>query len=262
MQTTKKTPKGSKTALKDTPEGHAKKSAQAKKQRDVVKPESIKTEREFDTPAAKPMTSISRNKSGSHSGKLKNKEQTEKILKKESEILLNDTKSVTKNRKNNSKVSKAVTDDKSIANDIALKQNKRKRPLRKRKKVDYSSCGNESGSEADEEWNEKLASDSEESEDCNNSKGNSKRKDKTPLVRRRVPSADSDSGTPNEGSGTSFVDLVDDDSDFEVTSKPMVKRRVSAGSAGSKKKAMKIISSDDSDESVKCLRSVYNENGK
>jgi len=41
-----------------------------------------------------------------------------------------------------------------------------------------------------------------------------------------------------------------------------VKRRVSAGSSGSKKKAMKIISSDDSDESLKCLGSVCNENGK
>lgn len=254
MQTTKKTPKGSKTALKGTPEGHAKNSAQAKKQKDTIKPEGIKTETESDPPATK-------SKDGSHSGKLK-KEQTEKTLKKKSEKLLNNTKSATKNPKNNSKASKAESEDKNNTKDIALKQNNRKRPLRKRKKVDYSSCGNESGSEADEEWNEKLTSESEESEDLNNSRENSKKKDKTPLVRRRVPSADNGGGTPNEGSGTSFVDLVDDDSDFEVSSKPLVKRRVSAGSSGSKKKAMKIISSDDSDESLKCLGSVCNENGK
>ncbi|XP_020602112.1 DNA repair protein complementing XP-C cells homolog [Orbicella faveolata] len=251
-KTTKKTPKGSKTALKGTLEGHAKNSAQAKKQKDTIKPEGIKTETESDPPATK-------SKDGSHSGKLK-KEQTEKTLKKKSEKLLNNTKSATKNPKNNSKASKAESEDKNNTKDIALKQNNRKRPLRKRKKVDYSSCGNESGSEADEEWNEKLTSESEESEDLNNSRENSKKKDKTPLVRRRVPSADNGGGTPNEGSGTSFVDLVDDDSDFEVSSKPLVKRRVSAGSSGSKKKAMKIISSDDSDESLKCLGSVCNEN--
>ena len=222
------------------------------KQKDVIKSEGIKTECESDPPTTK-------SKDDSHSGKLK-KEQTEKTLKKKSEKSINNTKSITKNLKNNTKASKAETEDKK--NTVALKQNKRKRPLRKRKKVDYSSCGNEKGSDADEEWNEKLTSESEESEDLNNSRENSTKKDKTPLVRRRVPSADSGSGTPNEGSGTSFVDLVDDDSDFEVSSKPLVKRRASAGSSGSKKKAMKIISSDDSDESLKCLGSVCNENGK
>ena len=261
MQTTKNTPKGSKTALKRTPEGRPKNLAQAKKQKDVIKPEGIKTESESDPPAAKSMTSISRNKSGSPCGKLK-KEQTEKTLKKESEKLLNNTKSATKNPKNKSKVSKVETEDRNNTNDVGLQQNKRKRPLRKRKKVDYSSCGNESGSEADEEWNEKLTSEGDESEDLNNSRGNSKRKDKTPLARRRVSSAESDSGTLNEGHGTLFVNLVDDDSDFEVTSKPLVNRRLSAGSSGSKKKAMKIISSDDSDESLKCLGSVSHENGK
>ena len=254
MQTTKKTPKGSKTVLKGTPEGRAKNSAQAKKQKDVIKPESIKTESESDPPATK-------SKDDSRSGKLK-KEQTGKTLKKKSEKVINNTKSAPKNPKNNSKAGKAETEDKNNTRDIALKQNNRKRPVRKRKKVDYSSCGNESGSDADEEWNEKLTSESEESEDLNNSRENPNKKDKTPLVRRRVPSADSGSGTPNEGNGTSFVDLVDDDSDFEVSSKPLVKRRASAGSSGSKKKAMKIISSDDSDESLKCLGSVCNENGK
>lgn len=250
MQTTKKTPKASKTALKN--------SAQAKKQKDVIKPEGIKTESESDPPAAthKSMTSIPKNKNCSLSGKLK-KEQTEKKLKKESEKLLNNTKSSTKNPKNNSKASKAEIEDKNNTSDIELKKNKRKRPLRKRNKVDYSSCGHESGNEEDEEWTEKFTSESEESEDLNNS-----RKDKTPLVRKRVLSAESDSGTQNESSGTSFVDLIDDDSDFEVTSKPLVKRRVSAGSSGNKKKAMKIISSDDSDEGVKCVGSVCDENGK
>lgn len=255
MQTTKKTPNAIKTALKGTPKGHPKNSAQAKKQKDVIKPEGIKTESESDPPAAKSMTSISKNKNCALSGKLK-KEQTEKKLKKEGEKLLNNTKSSTKNPKNNSKASKAEIEDKNNTSDIALKQNKRKRPLRERKKVDYSSCGHESGNEEDEEWTEKFTSESEESEDLDNS-----RKDKTPLVRKRVPSAESDSGTQNEGSGTSFVDLIDDDSDFEVTSKPLVKRRVSAGSSGNKK-AMKIISSDDSDEGVKCLGSVCDENGK
>ena len=261
MQSTKKTPRGSKTVLKGTPDGHAKNSAQAKKQKDVIKPEGIKTESESDPAVTKSMTSISQNKSGSHSGKLK-KEKTENNLKKKSERSLNNTKSATRSQKNDSKASKAEIEDKNNKRDIALKQNKGKRPLRKRKKVDYSSCGNESGSEADEEWNEKLTSESEESEDLNNTRENSKKKDKTPLVRRRVPSADSGSGTPNEGSGTSFVDLVDDDSDFEVSSKPLVNRRVPGGSSGSKKKDMKIISSDDSDESLKCLGSVCNENGK
>ena len=259
MQTTKKTPNESKTTLKGTPKGHAR-SSQAKKQKEVIiiKQEDIQTESESDPPATKSMTAIPQNKTSSCSGKLR-KKQTENNLKKESEKLLNSTKSAIKNQKKNIKASKAETEDKSNTGDITLKQNKRKRPLRKGKKVDYTACGNESGSEADEEWNEKLTSESEESED---SMENSKKKDKTPLVRKRVPSADSGSGTPNEGSGTSFVDLVDDDSDFEVSSKPLVKRRVSAGSSGSKKKAMKIISSDDSDESLKCLGSVCNENGK
>ena len=216
------------------------------------------TESDSGLPAAKSMTTISQNKSSSHSGKLK-KKQTENKLKKDNEKLLNNTKSATRNQKKNDKASKAETEDKSNTEDIARKQNKRKRPLRKRKKVDYTSCGNENGSEADEEWNEKLTSESEESED---SMENSKKKDKTPLARKRVSSADSGSGTPKEGSGTSFVDLVDDDSDFEVSSKPLVKRRESADSSGNKKKAMKIISSDDSDESLKCLGSVCNENGK
>lgn len=237
--------------MKGTPKGHARNS-QAKKQKEVIKQESIQTESEPDPPAAKSVTAISQIKSSSQSSKLK-KEQTENNMKKENEKLLNNTKSTTKNQKRNNKASKAETED------IALKQNTKKRPLRKRKKVDYSSCGNEGGSEADEEWNEKLTSESEESED---SMENSKKKDKTPLVRKRMPSADSGSSTPNEGTGTPFVDLVDDDSDFEVSSKPLVKRRVSAGSSGSKKKAMKIISSDDADESLKCRGSVCNENGK
>ena len=278
MQTTKKTPKGSKAALKGTLKGHARNS-QAKKQKEVIKEEGIQTESECDPRSAKSMTAISQNKGGSHHGKLK-KEQKEINLEKENEKLVNntksatknqkknnkaskaeteDTKSVTKNLKKNNKASKTETEDKSNTEDITVKQNKRKRPLRKRKKVDYTSCGNESGSADDDEWDEKLKSESEESED---SMENCKKKDKTPLVRKRVPSAGSGSGTPNEGSGTSFVDLVDDDSDFEVSSKPLVKRKVSAGSPGSKKKAMKIISSDDSDESLKCLGSVCNENGK
>ena len=164
MQSTKKTPRGSKTALKGTPEGHAKNSAQAKKQKDVIKPEGIKTESESDPPVTKSMTSISLNKSGSHSGKLK-KEKTENNLKKKSERSLNNTKSATRSQKNDSKASKAEIEDKNNKRDIALKQNKGKRPLRKRKKVDYSSCGNESGSEADEEWNEKLTSESDALQD-------------------------------------------------------------------------------------------------
>lgn len=206
------------------------------------------------------MISSPENKSGCHSEGLNIKKQTKENVKKESGELLSSAKSAGKTRNKNGKGSKTVTEDKGDAVDKPSKQNTKKRPLRKRKRVDYSSRGNENGSDADEEWNEQ-SSDSEESEDLANSSENSKKKDKTPLARKKVPSTDSESSTLNGGSGISFVDLLDGDSDFEVTSKPLVKRRISAGSSKSKKKAIKILSSDESDESVKCLGSVYNEQG-
>ncbi|KAL9959833.1 hypothetical protein ACROYT_G033190 [Oculina patagonica] len=253
--TKKKTLKGSNTATKNTPEGSAKKTTQPKKQKNAIKPKNVKTENEM--PTAKSVMSSPENKIGHHTDELNIKKQTKEDVKKESDELTT-AKSDKKIRNRNGKGNKTVTEVKSDAVDKPSKQNTRKRPLRKRQRVDYSSCGNENGSDADEEWNEQ-SSDSEDSEDLNNSRENSKRKDKTPLARKKVPSTDSESGTPNGGSGISFVDLLDDDSDFEVTSKPLVKRRVSAGSSGSKKKSIKILSSDESDESVKCLRIVYNE---
>lgn len=91
---------------------------------------------------------------------------------------------------------------------------------------------------------------------------NFRKKDKIFLVRKRMFFVDSGSSILNESNGILFVDFVDDDSDFEVLSKLLVKRRVFVGLLGSKKKVMKIISFDDVDESFKCFGSVYNENGK
>lgn len=258
MQTTKKkTPEGSKKAIQNIPEGSAKKSTASKKQKDAIKPKNNKTENEVTTPLAKSMIR-SPEQNGYDGEELNIKKQTK--VKKETGELLNSAKSVVKTSNKSVKGGKAVTEDKGNEVDKPRKQNTRKRPLRKKKRVDYSSCGNENESDADEEWNEQ-SSDSEESEDSTNCRKNSKGKDKTPLARKKVPSTDSESGTTSGVSGLSFIDLVDDDSDFEVTSKPLVKRRVSAGALGSKKKAIKILSSDESDESVKCLGSVYNENG-
>ncbi|XP_048584375.1 DNA repair protein complementing XP-C cells isoform X2 [Nematostella vectensis] len=99
--------------------------------------------------------------------------------------------------------------------------------LRKRKKVDYAYAldGGEGSEGSEEEWNE------------------------------------SDPGTPTDEEGrssltsspdslvkTPVVDILDDDSDFEVTSKPLAKRRSSKG----RKDSLKVIS-DDSDDSVTCV---------
>lgn len=223
--------------------------------KDAVRQKITKTKSECNTPTSNSMASSPESKSDSClSEELNIKKRTKENVKKECGELLSSSKNAGKPRSKNGKGSTA--EDKGKAVDKPMKQNARKRPLRRKKRVDYSLCDNENGSDAEEEWNGQ-SSDSEDEEDLDNSK----KKNKTPLVRKRVSSADSDSGTANGGSGISFVDLVDDDSDFEVTSKPLVKRRLSSGSSGSKKKSIKILSSDESDESVKCLGSTYNEQG-
>lgn len=259
QQTTKKkiTNERKTTAVKNTPKGSAKKSEKPNMKKDAVRQKTTKTKSECNTPTSNSMASSPESKSDScRSEELNIKKKTKETVKKECDEFLSSSKSARKTHSKNGKGSKIMTEDKGKAVDKPMKQNTRKRPLRKRKRVDYSLCDSEKVSDADEEWNDQ-SSDGENLEDSDNSK----RKNKTPLVRKRVSSADSDSGTPNGGSGISFVDLVDDDSDFEVTSKPLVKRRLSAGSSGSKKKSIKILSSDESDESVKCLGSAYNEQG-
>ena len=135
----------------------------------------------------------------------------------------------------------------------------KKRPLRKRAKVDYSLSDHEKEIDNDKEWSE-PSSESEEEEDTNCSEKFPKKKNKSPLARTKVSSADSCNGTPTENSSVSFINLLDDDSDFEVSSKPLVKRKLAADSSN-KKKPVKIISSDDSDESIKCLGVFADETG-
>ena len=213
----------------------------------------IKTENEITSPSNKQINCSADNKS--ESGQVAD----ENVAKKKGNKS-NCAVTTPKRKKQADKTDKEVLDHPAGTGTKGKKKNKR--PLRKRKKVDYSLSGSDDGdSNADTEWTEQESSESEEnSEEKSTVNGKSKVKDKTPLSRRKK-STESDNSSPGETTGLSFVDLMDDDSDFEVTSKPLVRRRASAGSSTGKKKAAKMISSDESDESVQCLGYVFNEQG-
>ena len=173
--------------------------------------------------------------------------------------MISSVQRIPKTSDKNSKVSKTRKKNKDNIVDDSAKKPVKKRPLRKRAKVDYSLSDHEKEIDDDKEWSE-PSSESEEEEDTNCSEKLPKKKNKSPLARTKVSSADSCYGTPTENSSVSFINLLDDDSDFEVSSKPLVKRKLAADSSN-KKKPVKIISSDDSDESIKCLGVFADETG-
>ena len=257
MQTLKK--KNLKSTTKSAKNGSLKTSTPSKSDISVDINKEIKTENEITNPSNKQINCRADNKSDS--GQVAD-ENVEKSLAKKKGRLNKSNCAVTtpKRKKQADKTDKEVLDHPAGTGTKGKKKNKR--PLRKRKKVDYSLSGSDDGdSNADTEWIEQESSESEEnSEEKSTVSGKSKVKDKTPLSRRKK-STESDNSSPGETSGLSFVDLLDDDSDFEVTSKPLARRRASAGSSTGKKKAVKMISSDESDESVKCLGYVFNEQG-
>ena len=255
MQTLKK--KNLKSTTKSAKNGSLKTSTPSKKNLSVDINKEIKTKNE--SPSNKQINCSADNKSDS--GQVAD-ENVEKSLAKKKGRLNKSKCAVTtpKRKKQADKTDKEVLDHPAGTGTKGKKKNKR--PLRKRKKVDYSLSGSDGGdSDADTEWIEQESSESEEnSEEKSTVSGKSKLKDKTPLSRRKK-STESDNSSPGETNGLSFVDLMDDDSDFEVTSKPLVRRRASAGSSMGKKKAVKMISSDESDESVQYLGYVFNEQG-
>lgn len=255
MQTLKK--KNLKSTTKSAKNGGLKTSTPSKSDISVDINKEIKTKNE--SPSNKQINCNADNKSDS--GQVVD-ENVEKSLGKKKGRLNNSNCAVktTKRKKQADKTDKEALDHPAGTGTKGKKKNKR--PLRKRKKVDYSLSGSDDGeSDADAEWIEQESSESEEnSEEKGTVSGKSKAKDKTPLSRRKK-STESDTSSTGETIGLSFVDLLDDDSDFEVTSKPLVRRRASAGSSTGKKKAVKLISSDESDESVQCLGYVSNEQG-
>lgn len=257
MQTLKK--KNLKSTTKSTKNGRLNTSTPSKSDISVGINKEIKTENEITSPSNKQINCSADNKS--ESGQVAD-ENVEKSLAKKKGSLNKSNCAVTtsKRKKQADKTDREVLDHPAGTGTKGKKKNKR--PLRKRKKVDYSLSGSDDGdSNADTEWIEQESSESEEnSEEKSTVSGKSKVKDKTPLSRRKK-STESDNSSPGETSGLSFVDLLDDDSDFEVTSKPLVRRQASAGSSTGKKKAVKMISSDESDESVQCLGYVFNEQG-
>lgn len=253
MQTLKK--KNLKSTTKSAKNGSLKTSTPSKSDISVGINKEIKTENEITNPSNKQINCRVDNKSDS--GQVAD-ENVEKSLAKKKGRLNKSNCAVTtpKRKKQADKTDKEVLDHPAGTGTKGKKKNKR--PLRKRKKVDYSLSGSDDGdSNADTEWIERESSESEEKSTVS---GKSKVKDKTPLSRRKK-STESDNSSPGETTGLSFVDLMDDDSDFEVTSKPLMRRRASAGSSTGKKKAVKMISSDESDESVQCLGYVFNEQG-
>ena len=257
MQTLKK--KNLKSTTKSAKNGSLKTSTPSKSDISVDINKEIKTENEITNPSNKQINCRADNKSDS--GQVAD-ENVEKTLAKKKGRLNKSNCAVTtpKRKKQADKTDKEVLDHPAGTGTKGKKKNKR--PLRKRKKVDYSLSGSDDGdSNADTEWIEQESSESEEnSEEKSTVSGKSKVKDKTPLSRRKK-STESDNSSPGETTGLSFVDLMDDDSDFEVTSKPLVRRGASAGSSTGKKKAVKMISSDESDESVQCLGYVSTEQG-
>ena len=255
MQTLKK--KNLKSTTKSAKNGSLKTSTPSKSDISVDINKEIKTENKITSPSNKQINCRADNKS--ESGQVAD-ENVEKSLAKKKGNKSNCAVTTPKRKKQADKTDKEALDHPASTSMKGKKKNKR--PLRKRKKVDYSLSGSDNGdSNADTEWIEQESSESEEnSEEKSTVSGKSKVKDKTPLSRRKK-STESDNSSPGETSGLSFVDLLDDDSDFEVTSKPLVRRRASVGSSTGKKKAVKMISSDESDESVQCLGYVFNEQG-
>lgn len=135
----------------------------------------------------------------------------------------------------------------------------KKRFLRKRVKVDYLFSDYEKEIDDDKEWSE-LFSESEEEEDINCLEKFLKKKNKFFLVRIKVFFVDICNGILIENSSTLFVNFLDDDSDFEVLSKLLVKRKLVVDLLN-KKRFVKIISFDDFDESIKCLGVFVDEIG-
>ena len=257
MQTSKK--KNLKSTTKSTKNGGLKKSTPSKSDISVDINKEIKTENEITSSSNTRINCSADNKSDS--GQLADENVEKSLAKKKGRLnKSNCVVKTPKRKKQADKTDKEVLDHAAGTGTKGKKKNKR--PLRKRKKVDYSLSGSDNGdSDVDTEWIEQESSESEENcEEKSTVSGKSKVKDKTPLSRRKK-STESDNSSPGETTGLSFVDLMDDDSDFEVTSKPLVRRRTSAGSSTGKKKAVKMISSDESDESVQCLGYVFNEQG-
>ena len=253
MQTLKK--KNLKSTTKSAKNGSLKTSTPSKSDISVGINKEIKTENEITNPSNKQINCRVDNKSDS--GQVADENVEKSLAKKKGRLNKSNCAVKTPKRKKQAdKTDKEVLDHPAGTGTKGKKKNKR--PLRKRKKVDYSLSGSDDGdSNADTEWIERESSESEEKSTVS---GKSKVKDKTPLSRRKK-STESDNSSPGETTGLSFVDLMDDDSDFEVTSKPLMRRRASAGSSTGKKKAVKMISSDESDESVQCLGYVFNEQG-
>ncbi|XP_015775545.1 PREDICTED: DNA repair protein complementing XP-C cells homolog [Acropora digitifera] len=138
---------------------------------------------------------------------------------------------------------------------VVKKREKGKRPLRKRKKIDYSLCDDENEKvEKAEQWSGlSSSSEIEECEETSQGKDSERKRSKASLVRKEKMT-ESDSATPTGSNSISFVELLDDDSDFEVSSKPLRRKPLSARSGGGKKsKSLKIISSDESSDSIQCM---------
>ena len=257
MQTLKK--KNLKSTTKSAKNGSLKTSTPSRSDISVGINKEIKTENEITNPSNKQINCRADNKS--ESGQVADENVEKSLAKKKGSLNKSNCAVKTpKRKKQGDETDKEVLDHPASTGTKGKKKNKR--PLRKRKKVDYSLSGSDDGdSNGDTEWIEQESSESEEnSEEKSTVSGKSKVKDKTPLSRRKK-SMESDNSSPGETTGLSFVDLMDDDSDFEVTSKPLARRRASAGSSTGKKKAVKMISSDESDESVQCLGYVFNEQG-
>lgn len=255
VQTVKKnTPKGKKVS----PQNSKKLSPPHVQEEAAKKSKNFKSENESKTTPSKSVTLVSKNTSDVDSKKVK-KEKVTKTGTKEGGKLISSVQRTPKTSDKNSKVSKTRKKNKDNIGDDPAKKPVKRRPLRKRAKVDYSLSDHEKEIDDDKEWSE-PSSESEEEEDTNCSEKFPKKKNKSPLARTKVSSADSCNGTPTENSSVSFINLLDDDSDFEVSSKPLVKRKLAAESSN-KKKPVKIISSDDSDESIKCLGVFADETG-
>lgn len=244
----KNTHKGNKVSPHNSSKAILKKLSVPNKQEEAaMNSRNTKSENKSKTTLSKSLALISENRSEISSEKLK-KEKVAKSCKKEGGESSYGGKRTPKTSNETSKVHKNMKKGKGNISDKPVKKLVKKRPLRKRAKIDYSLSDHEIESSGDKEWNVPSSDSEEEEEDRNCMEKSSTKKNKTPLVRKKVSSSDSCNDTPTENSSVSFVDLLDDDSDFEVSSKPLVKRKLAAGSSDKKKKALKIISSDDSDD--------------
>lgn len=176
MQNQKKTPKVSKTNKK-TSEEHSRMPAQPNKKKIAVN-KDVKVENEVKTPARKSAILTAENNCDNTE---LNEEEEDACMKKESEKLCkaSGAAKISKRKSQIDRDSVEATVNKTKSGKKSLKKDKR--PLRKRKKVDYSLCDSENEIDADEEWdNQSSDSDSvEESKETNNTKEISKWKGKT-----------------------------------------------------------------------------------